>query len=1421
MTQSSNFQCHFRQFDDLQVFEPLDAPIWVYDVQQKQILWANSAALRSWNVSSLSALDQTGWDGERVKVTASNLMSEQVQGLANRKIRVDWIIAHSKQKFTVTSLCSKIELLPYTLTVLVEGTIAACPLQETSLNASISSILYQQLVETSQEGIWVINHEGITIYANPKMARLLGDTVEAILGRAVSNFLEEPWLNQVREEIEQQVTAIGEGFACCLQRVDGACFWAEVSMMPLLDESGNDYGILATVTEMSDRSWNQLQLKEQTRILEAIATHQPLAATLKQLIYTLETLIPNRFGSFLLYDPNRNCLGSGEAISLPTEYLQALEGLPIGPKAGCCGTAAYRREPVIVSEIASDPLWETFRGLAHRYQLKAAWSYPIFGENGALLGTFCCYSSTVGEPTKRDLELTEVISHLAALAITQDQVRTERNQKLALVEAAADGIGMVEDDCFCYLNQAQAEMFGYESPEELIGCHWRNLYSPEEAARFEEIVEPILKQDGYWRGSAIAQRQDGTTFPQEISLTFVDSKKMICVSRDMSDRAETEAALQMSEQRYQLAAEGAKVGVWDWNLKTNAIYIAPNLKALLGYADHEIPNEMDSWRQLVYSDDLEAVNRAVTQHLTGQCPFFEVEHRMVHKNGTLVWMLARGQAQLDAQGELSRIIGSDTDITARKQAQRAESVARAAQQERDRYLQSLTAIQQELLTASQLTLDIYQRILTILGETTQASRAYLFRIHCNNKQERLMSQQAEWCAPGIAPEIDNPELQNLPLATTPVLKEALLNQKVYATKVADLPSSEQEILSAQGIESLLILPLWTKGELWGLIGLDQCDYVRDWNPLEMNFLQSAVHVISITQEKQQSQQDLLESETKYRSIFENITQGIFQVTFEGQYLSANPFLASLYGYDSPEDFIAKVSHLPEQLYVDPQPYNQLIQQTLKEGTVHDFELQVYRQDRTIIWISVTQHAVYNQQGQFLYFEGLVEDITTRKQAEVQLYYQAFYDELTQLANRNYFVQRLEAAIYAYETGIAQDCYAVFFIDLDRFKLINDSLGHMTGDELLQQVARRLEATVADSNLIARFGGDEFALLATNINSQADCSQIAQQLINSFQDPFLLKGNRYFVKASIGIALGDLFYNLPENLLRDADAAMYEAKANGEGYAFFKPEIRERILVSLILENDLEAAIQREEFHLYYQPLVYLNSNQLYGFEILVRWQHPQRGSISPKDFIPLAEQTGVVKELDAWVLKQGCRQLRQWQRQFTHAQDLVLSINLSPVELLQPNLVQRIAATLKEERISPHCLRFELTETAFLDDTCLDAFHQLQALGVQISIDDFGTGESSLSRLHQLHQLPLSTIKVDRLFVQQLDQTPSSQVIVQTIITLADSLGVSTLSEGIETSQQRDTLLSLGCLLGQGYLYSQPVPANVATQILATGNLSN
>jgi diguanylate cyclase (GGDEF)-like protein len=420
---------------------------------------------------------------------------------------------------------------------------------------------------------------------------------------------------------------------------------------------------------------------------------------------------------------------------------------------------------------------------------------------------------------------------------------------------------------------------------------------------------------------------------------------------------------------------------------------------------------------------------------------------------------------------------------------------------------------------------------------------------------------------------------------------------------------------------------------------------------------------------------------------------------------------------------------------------------------------------------------------------------------------AFHDALTNLPNRALLTENLKFVI---ERAKNHEDYqfAVLFLDLDRFKIVNDSLGHTIGDQLLIAMARRLESCIRDVDMVARLGGDEFAILLDGITNAGDATSMARRIQEKLASPFNLSGHEVFTTTSIGIALSSTGYDHSENMLRDADTAMYRAKAQGKAcYEVFDKGMHTQAVYLLKMENDLRRALEREEFCVYYQPIVSLDNGQLSGFEALIRWQHPERGFVNPSDFIPLAEDTGLIVPIGQWILKRACEQLAKWQWQSPANRQLFMSVNLSSKQVSQPDLVNTIREILEEAHLEAKFLKLEITESAVMENADMAArlLKRLQSLGVQLSIDDFGTGYSSLG---YLHRFPVNTLKIDRSFVGRIGEAAENIEIVRTIVSLAENMGMEVVAEGVETLSQFTQLRKLNCQYGQGYLFSRPVDAD-------------
>jgi diguanylate cyclase (GGDEF)-like protein len=446
-------------------------------------------------------------------------------------------------------------------------------------------------------------------------------------------------------------------------------------------------------------------------------------------------------------------------------------------------------------------------------------------------------------------------------------------------------------------------------------------------------------------------------------------------------------------------------------------------------------------------------------------------------------------------------------------------------------------------------------------------------------------------------------------------------------------------------------------------------------------------------------------------------------------------------------------------------------------------------------------------------EELTKEVSVRKQAEEQLLHNAFHDGLTGLANRALFVDHLKLALGRAERHEAYQ-FAVLFLDLDRFKFVNDSLGHTVGDQVLVGIARRLETAMRPGDTVSRLGGDEFTILLDDLGDTGEARAVAERLQRELSMPYNLGGQEVFITVSIGIATSATGYQCPEDILQDADTAMYRAKHLGKArHEVFNQAMRTHAVDVLEMERDLRRAVERREMFLQYQPIVSLDTGVLRGFEALVRWQHPKRGLIPPLKFIPIAEETGQIIPLGIWVLGQACRQMRRWQDLSPADEPLTISVNLSAKQFMQHDLLEQIQAVLRETELDPRSLKLEITETVVMEniETATRTLEHLRALGVELSIDDFGTGYSSLS---YLQSFPVSTLKVDRSFVSRITESDGTAEIVRTILRLAQHLGMSVVAEGVETEQQRAQLRALECEFGQGYYFSKPMDEDAAEALL-------
>jgi diguanylate cyclase (GGDEF)-like protein/PAS domain S-box-containing protein len=962
------------------------------------------------------------------------------------------------------------------------------------------------------------------------------------------------------------------------------------------------------------------------------------------------------------------------------------------------------------------------------------------------------------DPAKDEVE-PPVFEHLLA---SMDELR-----QLADSLPQAFWVVQLEPLRHLYVNHAYETIFG-ASRESLYrdSYAWFTYVIPEDQDQLAQFLERqrqtgeslslefrIVNGQGQhrWLSARVFVMADGQGRPF----------RSIGIAEDITANKQAELALRKSEERWQFALEGNEDGIWDWDLATGTIFYSARWKTMLGYNETDLGTDLSEWIDRLHPEDRDRVLRAAHHHAEGQIPKFHVEYRMRCKDGSYKWILDRGKViSRDATGQPLRIIGVHTDITARKQTELA------LQSERD----LLNSVMNTSIAA-----------ITILDTSGQI-------VFANPQAEVILGLTFKDLVNRTynSPEWRCTDLEGGPWPDhcQPFYRVITTGQPVHNVRHAiEWPDGQRRLLSING------------------------EAVKD---AEGTILYLVFNISDIT-DQITAEQALRQSDAHLRLIAENMSDLVCLHDPDGTFTYVSPSAEHLLGF-SPAELVGQD---PYQFFhpKDIPAIRQGSHQQALAGQSVPITYRMRRRDGTYIWLETLTKPILAEDNQIIGLQTTSRDVTEDVKVQAKLTYDAGHDALTGLANRTLLLDQLDARLTA-NSPQTSHC-AVLFLDLDRFKVINDSLGHHTGDDLLVALARTLSAIVRPHDLVSRLGGDEFVVLLTEVTHPNQAIEVADRILSTLEQPIVLRDRELFVTTSIGIAVATAHYQTGAELLRDADLAMYRAKSLGKArYAMFNPAMYSQVQREMHLEEALRQAIEHQAFTLHYQPIINLVTGEISGFEALARWPHPDYGFISPAEFIPIAEETGLIIPLGQWVLRTACHQFRQWQHQFACVGTMGLSVNLSAVQMRDVHLVEYIKSLLLHSGLDSRCLTLEITESLLIDSVeyNLEVLDQLRNHGIKLSIDDFGTGYSALS---YLQRFPFSNLKIDRSFVMDLGSEAENPNLVKAILALAASLGLQPVAEGVETHRQLEFLRVNGCQYGQGFLFYRPMAAPEVGQLLA------
>jgi diguanylate cyclase (GGDEF)-like protein/PAS domain S-box-containing protein len=842
-------------------------------------------------------------------------------------------------------------------------------------------------------------------------------------------------------------------------------------------------------------------------------------------------------------------------------------------------------------------------------------------------------------------------------------------------------------------------------------------------------------------------RKDGTRFPVRLSITALKNDTgeitgYLGVGFDITAQKQDEERLRRSEERWKFALEGAGDGVWDWNVKTSEVIFSRRWKEMLGFAEEEIGTSLDEWSTRVHPDDMPRVMADIQTYIEGKTTVYVNEHRVLCKDGSWKWILDRGMLiSRDKDGSPLRMIGTHADITERKNAEVALFKSREALAMAQRIV-NLGSWDWDIITGALTWSDEIYRIFGLRPKEFGATyEAFLSYIHHEDRARVVTA------------------VNNAVAGVTPYDIEHRVVR----------PTGETRYVHERGEI--------TRGP--------------DGAPIRML---GTVHDIT---EKKIAEEGLRLSQ----KVFQSAGEAIVITDSSTRIVDVNPAYETITGFTRDEAIgktpaISKSGHHEDEFYAN-------LWRDINNNGQWSGEIWDRRKSGDAYPALMTINVIRDDFGAVTHYVAVFTDITRQKSTEEKLERLAYYDPLTRLPNRALFRDRLRHSINSARR--ADGYVALFFIDLDRFKHVNDTLGHAIGDELLVEVSRRIADCIRKSDTVSRLGGDEFTVILEDIHSSEDAAQVAQQIIASISSEIRIKDHEIFVGASVGIGIYPTDGQTDEELIKNADIAMYQAKFAGRGvYKFFTREMNERAIARQRMESGIRRALANGEFTLYYQPKIDLSTGRLAGAEALIRWIHPA-GMISPDSFITVAEETGLILEIDDYVLARVCADLNNWRS--SGAYPLRVSVNISARHFHSRQLLDSLQSILSSTQTPPDSLEIEITESAIMQDAAasIEILRAIREMGIHLSIDDFGTGYSSLS---YLKKFPVDILKIDKSFVLDLIDDKDNRAIVASIISLGKTMGLEVVAEGVETVEHARILKSFGANIGQGYYYAKPLHPN-------------